>query len=168
MKKSILFLFVFLTISLQSNAQLQIDDFRGLKFGTHLEDVSFDRIPAPVLKREGRIAGNEVYSVVNDDLTIGTARLEKLNYHFDKAGNFVGVAFSGSAEYNEDIESVLHSRLGPPEDTRLYQWEVIRTWEDDEVSVIFREHRDMDFEVHIHSLRGLKEKIKANQNITDF
>lgn len=149
-------------------AQLNIDDFRGAQWGVDRANIQFDHQADPIWVREGKLGPYTVYSLKNEDLTIGSAEMSNIHYHFNEADELTRVVFNGSDDYNEDIESILASRLGSPQEMQLYQWEVVRIWEDDDVVVAFREHRDMEFEVEINSKLGVREKMAENKNITDF
>jgi len=157
-----------LMMPILSIGQLNIDDFRGAKWGQSMEEIQFEGNKDPKFVREGSSGPYTIYSIENDNYTIGTAKLSRIHYHFNQSGQFVRVIMEGSDEYNEDIESILSNRLPKPDKTILYQWEVIRTWEDDQVVVIFREYKDMDFILELNSKVGLISKMKKNAKIDDF
>lgn len=159
---------IFLLLPLSAQSQLNIDDFRGAKWGQTMDEIQFDHNKNPVFIREGKSGPYTIYSLQNENHQMGTAKLKHIHYHFNKNGKFVRVIIEGSDEYNEDIESILANRLPPPDKTVLYQWEVIRTWEDDQVVVIFREQKEQDFVLELNSKVGLLAKMKKNATIDDF
>ncbi|MDX1685953.1 MAG: hypothetical protein R3275_12010 [Saprospiraceae bacterium] len=161
---------IVLAISLAGllTAQDEVNDFRGLQWGENLSEATFDHNDNPNFIYKGDIAGNKTYALEDEDLTLGTVELRSIRYHFNEFGNFTRLILQGHEDYNEDMESILLNRLGPPTDALLREYAAVRVWEEDNVTVVFRSHLSKDFTVDFRSKIDLMDKMKKNANVDDF
>ena len=161
-----LLLAVFLTAAL--TAQHEVTDFRGLEWGEELSQASFDDQVDPMFQREGTAENRTVYSRINEDYNIGSVKLNQIHYHFNQNDQFVRLVLKGNERFNEDMESILLNQLGPPTDMIMRQYEAVRVWEQENVTVVFREMQSKDFQVDFRSKIDLRQKMKMNAQVDDF
>lgn len=156
----------FLTVAL--SAQHNVTDFRGLMWGETLAQASFDNRPNPKFQREGTAENRTVCSLIDEDHTIGSVTLSEIRYHFNEHDQFVRLVMKGHERFNEDMESILLNQLGPPTDMIMRQYEAVRVWEQEDVTVVFREMLSKDFIVDFRSKIDLRQKMKMNAEVDDF
>lgn len=167
MKNYLSILFIFISLSLQ--AQEAVEDFRGLKWGTLFEEVSFDDTrETNLIYRGGNGEIGKYYVRKDEDLTIGTVLLEDIYYVFDGQNRFYKVVINGKASANEDMEYVLQKRFGKADKRYRRSPKFIRRWEINDVNIIFSEQRSKDFVLQIESKADVKTYVDINSNITDF
>ena len=108
------------------------DGFRGIKWGTPLEEVSG-------LVPDGGISKRlKLYSRPDDELAMGDIPLETLTYDFFD-GRFSGVMMVMEPEHQEGIVALLTGLYGQPkrdkEDSGVYAWDF---YEGEELRLVIR------------------------------
>lgn len=149
--------------------QQQIEDFRGLEWGTQLDAAAFDGDEeAANMMQRATGENSTLYERNNEDLSIGTAILENIFYAFDDEERFYKVILNGESAYNEDMEYILTQRLGKPDKRFRKNTKFVRVWEVGDIDVIFSEQRSKDFVVQIQSEVAMNDYERMNTNINDF
>jgi hypothetical protein len=110
----VVLLFIFALASIAQAFQNEPDGFRGLKWGDPpTEDMTFI---------DPYISIDKLYNRENDKLSIGDAKLQYINYHFDLYSDQfrrITAGFSGEINYRI-LKIIFEERYGEP--TRKYKY----------------------------------------------
>ncbi len=144
-----------------------VDDFRGVTFGTPIDQVRFDNRKTADLVQIDQSGSRDVYIRAEDNLIIGNAQLKNIYYIFNRDDELAQITLKGSDEYNEDMSEILENRLGQQTDHFITAYDVTKIWERPEVLVIYRQQRSGDFEVELID-KSESSSSEGNKDITDF
>ncbi|MDX1666287.1 MAG: hypothetical protein R3350_03615 [Saprospiraceae bacterium] len=163
---ALIFMFpVFGTSQIQGN----IEGFRGLQWGTHVDSVTIHGEEVEMeLYTTTDMNKEKLYRLEEEDLTIGTAELNDIYYVFDDQDRFFRVIINGKADYNEDMEFILQNKFGPADMRFRKNGKFVRNWTLKDVSLIFEESRTKDFTVIIESDRDERDFYQINTQVDDF
>jgi hypothetical protein len=164
----LLFLLTSISCILSAQSTSSVDDFRGIKWGTTFEEVKFADGERADLVFAASGADGRYYTRRNEDLTIGTALLEKIYYVFDGNNHFYKVIMSGDAASNEDMEFILQKRFGKADKRYRKRPKYVRQWHAGDVDIVFAEQRSKDFTLLLESNADVKSYVEINSNIEDF
>ena len=82
-------------------------EFRKILWGTPKDSILMDGKHPQFVKDKSSIIKN-AYSILNDDLTIGTVKLEKVLYIFNDDNRFYKVFLQGAVDQTEQMKFILN------------------------------------------------------------
>ncbi len=162
------FLLLF-TLPTMAQKKSKVTDFRQIKWSTHKDSVFRDGEKVNFVKVEDGV-DNNAYRVPNDDMTIGTAKFEKLHYIFNENDRFKKVFMQGKQQYLADIEFILNYKFGKPDKVQKLGYVNIKSWNLENVTFTlseFKNNRDI-FTLSLESNWERSAKFKRNINVDDF
>lgn len=146
-----------------------ITDFRGLEWGTPVEEAMLGHEKAPDFDLVATVGQRQTYQLANDDLKIGTVLLEKIYYFFHEEAGFYKVIFVGQSNQNDEMDALLVNRLGDGFETLLDATNAHMIWSGKNgVYVDFEEQMSEDFSLTIESDTLRNYLTGKNQSIEDF
>ena len=148
-------------------AQEPVADFRGLAWGTPLEEATLDGKKVD-LQYYTTINNENYYYLPDDELEIGTAELQQIFYVFDEHKRFFKVVIDGKPESNEEMSFILAKRFGSPTTIRRRETKFISGWEIGSVDVLLTEWRSEDYLLQIESVADDRYENEVNSEIDDF
>jgi len=168
MKKLFLLLFTFGLFTAQSSAQYILDDFRGVKWGTHKDSCVRDG-KKMVLKPTQELGQKNTYTNADDDLTLGSVKLKNIYYIFTEDDLFERLVMTAHGKTDfRDMKYILTYKFGDPELKDLaegiqYSWNVggVRVY------LTLNSISD-DFVVDIRSDFEINSNKKKNREVSDF
>jgi hypothetical protein len=154
--------------SFSGQAQYIIDDFRHMKFGTHIDSIYVNNKKV-VFKKNQELSARNSFVIENDDLALGSVSLKRIYYIFNDNDRFERVAMVGAGNKAfREMKYILTYKFDDPQlkdlaDGIQYSWNV------DGVRVYLTYQPDGEhFTVDIQSDYELSESKKKNQRVNDF
>ncbi len=169
MKYTSILIHFFLLFSIGSApilAQKEIKDitnFRDWNFGETIEEFKQSPVELILLKKKN---DKKLYTIKDDDLSVGPVELENIFYEFNSKNQFNKVVLESNVSQNESMEDLLYARLGMHSDQFINDYQTLRFWSLNNVLVTFREQLSGDFRVEIAT--KLKEDSIDLDSFTDF
>jgi hypothetical protein len=144
-----------------------INHFREIFWGsnsdsTYVGDKKVEFVFVSELK------GEKFYQIENDDMTIGSVTLKKINYVFDKENRFTKVVMEGDKKDAQAMNFILENKYGKPlnedktDEVEYFEWLVKG------VKILFAEHALHKFETVISNNMEAIENYKKNTHVDDF
>jgi len=152
----------------QAFSQYVLDDFRKIKFGSHIDSifVNNDKVK---FKKTQELSTPNTYTRPGDVLSLGSVPLSKIYYIFTEENRFDRVAMIGTSHQSfREMKYILTYKFDDPElkdlaDGVQYSWNV------DGVRVYLTYNPDAEkFTVDIQSDYEMNESRRKNQNVNDF
>lgn len=168
--KNLLLLVAFVSFATFSMAQTQttVPDFRDISWGTHKDSVVIDGRNINFVEVEEGPDPNS-YRIPNDNMKIGTVKLEKLHYIFNGDGRFKKVFVTAPRQYLEDMEFILGYKFGEPSKVRRLGYVTIKDWKIGDVVFTLSEFSNREFfSLTIESNWEYSAKRRENMNVKDF
>jgi hypothetical protein len=151
-----------------SNAQYILDDFRGVKWGTH-KDSCVREGKRLMMKPTQELGQKNTYTTSGDDLNLGSVKLKNIYYIFTEEDRFERLVMTANGKTDfRDMKYILNYKFGDPvlkdlADGIQYSWNV------DGVRVyLTRSESTEDFVVDIRSDYEINSDKKKNRNVRDF
>jgi hypothetical protein len=167
--KKIFFLFLALGLFASvSNAQYILDDFRGVKWGTH-KDSCFREGKKLVLKATQELGQKNTYTTDSDDLTLGSVKLKNIFYIFTEDDHFERLVMTANGRTDfRDMKYILNYKFGDPTLRDLAEG-IQYSWNVDGVRVYLTLNTTSDdFVVDIRSDYEVNANKKKNRHVNDF
>lgn len=169
-----LLIFLTLTFTPFINTSAQDDNFthfRGLELGDEMSDDRMVEMDGDMVQLEYHETEDNLsyYYLENDDLFIGTAKLEMIFYLFDKKGEFKGVQLEGKPKSKDAMLYILKDKYG--QSPLYYKNSEVsyRKWiTDNKVEVKLFENEHDDFILSIKALSPVLVKTEMNEDVSDF
>ncbi len=160
------------TAAKSTNPTYVLADFRGIKWGQHVDSITVDGKKLSFIK-SADITDKNAYTLADDDMTIGTVNLDKIYYIFNANGRFNGVMIIGSKELGTkkqfgEMKYILKYKFGEPELKEItggvqYYWMV-----DDVRITLDDQDAQGTFTLEFYSDFERSESKRINTNIDDF
>lgn len=168
MKKIFFLLLAFGLFSSNSSAQYILDDFRGIKWGTHKDSCVRD---GKVIRFRAtqELGQKNTYTTDTDELTLGSVKLKNIYYIFTEEDRFERLVMTANGKTDfRDMKYILTYKFGDPTlkdlaDGIQYSWNVegVRVY-------LTRNESTEDFVVDIRSDYEINANKKKNRNVKDF
>ncbi len=175
MKKTLL-IAILLIFSAGAYAQKKrsyvLDDFRGIKWGSHIDSISKNGKMLSFISTT-EVADKNAYVLNNDDTTIGTVSLTKVYYIFNKQNRFTGVILIGPRQLGEqkqfgEMKFILSNKFGEAE-LREVPGAIQYYWNIDNVRITLDDQESQGmFTVEFFSDYERSESKRQNINVDDF
>jgi hypothetical protein len=150
-----------------SNSLQNVPDFRNIKWGSNLDSVYVNDSKINFVKTF-EINDPNAYVIADDDMDIGTVKLDKLYYIFTPENRFVKVLMIGSRIQLADMKYILSYKFGEPSVMDLDNG-LQRHWMIDDVRVVLKDIPDASiFTVEFTSDFEMAENKKINRSVDDF
>lgn len=151
-----------------SDAQYILDDFRGVKWGTHKDSCVRDG-KRLVMKATQELGQKNTYTTASDDLHLGSVKLKNIYYIFTEEDKFERLVMTANGKTDfRDMKYILTYKFGDASlkdlaDGIQYSWNV------DGVRVYLTKNESTeDFVVDIRSDYEINANKKKNRNVNDF
>jgi len=145
-----------------------VPDFRGIKWGTHLDSATIGNSTVNFLEDELGTEPNS-YRIEGDDMSIGTAELQQITYIFNAKNRFIKVLMVGNEKYLPDMEFILSYKFGEPSNMRNFGYVSIKEWKVGDVTFTLSDYQEREqFTLTLESRWEYSEKYKKNMNVEDF
>jgi hypothetical protein len=152
----------------QGETTYLLDNFRGTFWGSPLDSFYRDDAKMDFVKT-GEIGVKNTYYIENDNLFIGSVKLDNIYYVFTEDDKFDRLVFKGKTSKSfKEMKYILITKFGAPEikdinHTIQYSWNV------DGVRLYLSFDPDTDFfTVDFYSNYEMNESRKKNRNVADF
>lgn len=151
--------------------------FRNIDWGTPLDSFYIDGKKIELKKHERNTLTESfeydfwenVYTIPNDDMTIGAAEMERIYYVFDEKDRLYRIAMYGSGENYFDIGFILRSKFGNPNEVTYLDGEKSKTWTVGDVDFVLTNiHLNKHFELTIFSNWRDDVELLKNLQSSDF
>lgn len=160
--------FILCLIGSQAFSQYVLDDFRKIKFGSHIDSIFINNDKVK-FKKTQELSTPNTYIREIDHLSLGSVKLDKIYYIFTTEDRFDRVAMIGEGHQSfREMKYILTYKFDDPElkdlaDGVQYSWNV------DGVRVYLTYNPDAEkFTVDIQSDYEMNESRRKNQNVNDF
>lgn len=143
-------------------------DFRDIKWGVHIDSVYKGEVKVNFIKST-QYGDKNAYSILDDDMHIGTVLLSNIYYIFNDDDRFVGVILMGSGKQFGEMRYILINKFGPPqkEDETVSSKKYFWTIDDVRIS-LSNETISKTFTVDFTSDYGITESKRINREVDDF
>lgn len=167
--KKILFLVLSLGIFAgAAQAQYILDDFRGVKWGTHKDSCYRDGKKLAFTATQ-ELGQKNTYTAAGDELTLGSVKLKNIYYIFTEEDLFERLVMKANGKTDfRDMKYILTYKFGDPQlkdlaDGVQYSWNVggVRVY-------LTNNTVNEEFVVDIRSDFEINANKKKNRNVTDF
>lgn len=169
MKQILIAFFAILMTAMSYGQGSKVTGFRDLVWGIHKDSVYSKGVKQKLEKEKGPREVNS-FTMINDNLTLGSAKLTKINYHFNEDNRFKKVVMFGNEKYVQDVREILIFKFGrakslkePNANLKVYEWQ------DGDVSISLTQNkREENFQLIIESNWDLSETYMKNMNVNDI
>jgi hypothetical protein len=165
-----LFLVLFAAVCFSGIAQTSdqsITRFRNIPWGSHRDSISVNGKKQEFVKDKNSLIKN-AYMVINDNMTIGNVRLNKLNYIFNDEGRFIKVYAEGVKEDSEQMRFILEYKFGAFKNESKVDNVNYRQWIVRDVVFTLGTMEKANFELKIESNWQASEAYRRNTSVEDF
>lgn len=152
-----------------ATANDKVPDFRDIKWGEHVDSVFKDGEKVNFVKVDDAMNENS-YKIPGDDMTIGTVKLQKINYIFNEDNRFKKVFIRGEPKHLADMEFILNYKFGEPTNQQSLGYVNLKTWKVGNVVFTLSDFKDEKtfFTLTIESKWENEAAHKRNINVDDF
>ena len=169
MKRILVAFFAVMMAGLSYGQGSKVTGFRDLVWGIHKDSVYAKGVKQKFAKDKEAKEPN-AYTLKDDKLTLGAAKLTKINYHFNATDRFKKVVMHGEAKYIQDVREILIFKFGraksvnePNANLKVYEWQV------GDVSISLTSNkREEAFQLIIESNWDLSQSYIQNMNVNDI
>ena len=167
MKKiaSILFFVVFAVGAFAQ--ETNVSSFRGIPWGAFKDSIVIKGKKVEFVKDKSSLTKN-AYTIPNDDMTIGSVRLTKLDYIFDDDNRLVKIFMEGTKDQAEQMRFILDFKFGEHKNESKVDDVSYKQWLVKNVTFTLGEFEHVKFEVKIESNWQASEAYKKNTTVDDF
>lgn len=167
MKKIASVLF-FIALAVGAFAQeTNVTSFRGMAWGAFKDSIVVKGKKVEFVKDKSSLTKN-AYTIPNDDMTIGSVKLSKLNYIFDEDSRFIKIYMEGTKDQTEQMKFILDYKFGEHKNESKVDNVSYKQWLVKNVTFTLGEFDYMKFEVKIESNWQASEAYKKNTTVDDF
>ncbi len=147
--------------------QTNVTMFRNIPWGSHRDSIFVDGVKQDFVKDKSALSKN-TYMIINDNMTIGNVRLNKINYIFNDDGRFTKVLFEGPKEDAEQMKFILDYKFGTFKNESKVDNISYKQWLVKDVTFTLGVYEFMKFEVKIESNWQASIAYKKNTSVDDF
>jgi hypothetical protein len=167
MKKIATILF-FITLTVGAFAQeTNVTSFRSMPWGAYRDSIVVKGKKVEFVKDKNSLTKN-AYTVLNDDMTIGSVKLTKIDYIFDDDSRLVKVFMEGPKDQAEQMRFILDFKFGEHKNESKVDEVSYKQWLVKNVTFTLGEYDRGKFEVKIESNWQATEAYKKNTTVDDF
>lgn len=168
MKKLALVALVLFTGVVAFSQGSRVTGFRNLVWGTHLDSAMRDGKPVKFKKdREAKEAN--AYMIPGEEMKIGAAKLNSINYFFNEDDRFNRVVAYGDTTYYADMSFIVRHKFGSPTERQLEGTLEILTWREGDVSLrLTKDTKNKLFSFSIKSNWDRSKSLMTNMRVKDF
>lgn len=167
MKKIVSVLF-FIAFAVGAFAQeTNVTSFRNMPWGAFRDSMYVKGKKVEFVKDKSSLIKN-AYTIPNDDMTIGSVKLNKLIYIFNDENRFVKVYMEGPKEQTEQMKFILDYKFGAFKNESKVDNVAYKQWLVKDVTFTLGEFDYLKFEVKIESNWQASEAYKKNTTVDDF
>ncbi len=154
--------------SYTSSGDYTLDDFRKIRWGTHLDSVVRNGMKVRFTKST-ELGDKNAYYIQDDNMLVGTVALKALYYIFNDNDRFIGVIMTGESKQLGEMKYILVNKFGNPDKEenpvsgKQYYWNI----DDVRVSLV-NESINQIFTVDFTSDYERSESKRINRNVDDF
>lgn len=169
MKQNLIALFAILLAATSYGQGSKVTGFRDLVWGAHSDSVYSNGARLKFVKDRDAGAAN-AYTLDNDNLVLGAAKLTKINYFFNTDNRFKKVVLHGKEKYFKDVKDIVVFKFGGPKNKKEVSSNLrVLEWQVGDVSInLTQDIREESFSLIIESNWDLTQGYLANMNVTDI
>lgn len=164
------FAFLAICLSLCGAALAQgskVTSFRDMVWGVHKDSIFRNGTKIKFIKDRNASEAN-TYTMADDNLTLGSAKLEKISYFFNKDNRFKKVILVGNKQYLEDVKYIVKYKFGTGKPSESGKVKIIK-WQIGDVEINLTTHEDEDkFKLILESNWDISETFVKNMNVKDI
>jgi len=166
--KKISFVLFFIAFTIGAFAQeTNVNSFRGMQWGAFRDSIIVKGKKIEFVKDKSSLTKN-AYTILNDDMMIGSVKLTKLNYIFDDDNRFVKVYMEGTKDQAEQMKFIFDYKFGEHKNESKVDNVTYLQWLVKNVTFTLGEFDHLIFEVKIESNWQASEAYKKNTSVEDF
>ena len=166
--KKIFTVLTFILFAIGASAQeTNVTSFRNMPWGAFRDSLYVKGKKIDFVKDKSSLTKN-AYTIPNDDMTIGSVKLNRINYIFNDEGRFVKVYIEGSKEQADQMKFILDYKFGGYKNESKVDNVAYKQWLVKDVTFTLGEYDFLKFEVKIESNWQASEAYKKNTSVDDF
>lgn len=169
MKQNLIALFAILLAATSYGQGSKVTGFRDLVWGTHVDSVYSNGAKLKFKKDRDAGAAN-AFTLENDNLSLGAAKLTKINYFFTSEKRFKKVVLHGNQKYLKDVKDIVTFKFGAAKNVKDASGNLkIMEWQEGDVSInLAQNKREEAFSLILESNWDLTAGYMANMNVKDI
>ena len=149
--KKIFTVLTFILFAIGASAQeTNVTSFRNMPWGAFRDSLYVKGKKIDFVKDKSSLTKN-AYTIPNDDMTIGSVKLNRINYIFNDEGRFVKVYIEGSKEQADQMKFILDYKFGGYKNESKVDNVAYKQWLVKDVTFTLGEYDFLKFEVKIES-----------------
>ena len=149
--------------------ETNVTSFRGMPWGANRDSLIVKGKKQEFVRDKGSFPGvKNAYMIANDDMTIGSIKLTRINYIFNDDNRLTKVYLEGPKEQAEQMKFILDYKFGEHKNESKVDNVIYKQWLVKAVTFTLGEYEAMKFEVKIESNWQASEAYKKNTTVDDF
>lgn len=167
--KKLMFVAMMATLSLNLMAAEgdAVVDFRNITWGAHKDSIVSDGKKLEFVRDRNSLQKN-AYMIPGDELTIGSAKLNHIDYLFNEENRFYKVWMEGGFDQLETMEFILTYKFGDAKNESDVDGVHYKQWLVKDVIFTLAVFGETRFELTIESRFQVSLDYKKNTSVDDF
>lgn len=150
------------------NGKYDVQGFRDIKWGQHIDSVYSNKSKLNFIKSDV-IKDANAYYLDNDDLTIGTVNLNSITYFFTDRAKFTRVVLKADKKFFTDLKYILTYKFDESHGQKMINSNNVFIWNLDDVRVTLSDgNGDGMAVVEFYVDYNMLEFKSINRNVSDF
>jgi hypothetical protein len=168
--KKISFVLLMVAISLSAIAQeTNVTSFRNMPWGAYKDSMYVKGRKIEFVRDKSSYPNTKnVYTIPNDDMSIGNVKLNKICYIFNDDNRLTKVYLEGPKDQAEQMKFILEYKFGEHKNESKVDNVTYKQWLVKAVTFTLGEYDALKFEVKIESNWQASEAYKMNTSVDDF